>query len=70
MDRSTVTGRALLEKKPIHVHDYLKVADEFPLGAELAQIHGGRTALAIPLVLKTEAIGCLFIRRIEVLPLF
>jgi signal transduction histidine kinase len=68
MDRSTVTGRALLEKKTIHVHDYLEVAEEFPLGAELALKHGGRTALAIPLVLKTEAIGCLFIRRIEVRP--
>jgi signal transduction histidine kinase/putative methionine-R-sulfoxide reductase with GAF domain len=68
MDRSTVTGRALLEKKTIHVHDYLKAAEEFPLGAELARKHGGRTALAIPLVLKTEAIGCLFIRRIEVRP--
>jgi signal transduction histidine kinase len=68
MDRSTVTGRALLDKRTIHVHDYLEVAEQFPLGAELARKHGGRTALAIPLVLKTEAIGCLFIRRIEVRP--
>src|SRR5262245_12608567 len=66
MDRSTVTGRALLDKRTIHVHDYLEVAEQFPLGAELARKHGGRTALAIPLALKTEAIGCLFIRRIEV----
>src|SRR5215831_7104197 len=68
MDRSTVTGRALLDKRTIHVHDYLEVAEQFPLGAELARKHGGRTALAIPLALKTEAIGCLFIRRIEVRP--
>jgi signal transduction histidine kinase len=68
LEVGTLSGRAVLAREPVHVHDYAAAAEEFPLGSELAQKHGNRTALGIPLLLENVAIGCLFLRRIEVLP--
>jgi len=55
-------------REPVHVHDYHAAADKFPLGSTLAQRHGTHTALGIPLLLEDDAIGCLLVRRTEVLP--
>src|SRR5262249_36361321 len=68
LDRGTVSGRTVLLREPVHVHDYLANTDKFPLGSTLAQRHGTHTALGIPLLLEDDAIGCLLVRRTEVLP--
>jgi signal transduction histidine kinase len=41
---------------------------EFPLGRELALRLNQRTVLGLPLLRKGEAIGCLFLRRTQVMP--
>jgi signal transduction histidine kinase len=62
-----VTGRAVLAREPVHVHD-LQASTEFPEGAEMALRQGHRTTLAIPLLRENEAIGAITIRRTEVRP--
>ena len=66
--RAWITGRAVLEGQPIHVHDFAAVRDEFPEGYELHRRQGHRTGLAIPLMQRGEAIGAFMIRRKEVYP--
>ena len=63
-----VTGRAVLAREPVHVHDLQASAQEFPEGAEMALRQGHRTTLAIPLIRENEAIGAITIRRTEVRP--
>ena len=70
INRGSVTGRAVLERQPIHVEDLLSVAaTEFPeiLQAGLGR-EGDRTQLAVPLVREGVAIGAILIRRKEVDP--
>lgn len=63
-----VTGRAVLDRKPVHVPDLSAEADEFPDGQSMAVRMGHRTILAAPLLRQNEAIGGLVIRRTEVKP--
>jgi signal transduction histidine kinase len=66
--RGLVVGRAILERKLIHVHDLAAADPDFADSRELAISRGYRTALAVPLLREEQAIGCLFLRRIEVSP--
>ncbi|MFQ6242557.1 GAF domain-containing protein [Sinorhizobium meliloti] len=66
--RHWVTGRVVLEKKPIHVPDLTAEAEEYPEGHNMAVRMGHRTILAAPLLRQQEAIGGLVIRRTEVKP--
>src|SRR5215510_9267859 len=66
--RGWVTGRAFVDRKPVHVHDLQAAADEFPDGSGYARRFGHRTILAVPLLRENEAIGALVIRRAEVRP--
>ena len=66
--RDIVTGRAVLDRAPVHVHDLLAVGDEFATGRTMAQQLGFRTILSIPLLREDEAIGALMIRRTEMRP--
>ena len=63
-----IAGRAVLDRKPIHIHDVTIAGDDFARSRELAISRGHRTALAVPLLREEQAIGCLFLRRIEVRP--
>ncbi len=65
--KGSVAGRAILECRPIHVHDILEAANEFP---ENVSAHGTglRTLLGVPLVREGVAIGAIAIRRPEVRP--
>ena len=65
--RGWVTGRAFVDREPIHVHD-LSTSAEFPEGREMALRRGHRTILAVPLLRGEEAIGVITIRRFEVKP--
>jgi signal transduction histidine kinase len=66
--RGWVTGRAVIDRAPVHVHDLQERIQEFPDGGEMALRMGHRTTLAIPLMREKEAIGAFMIRRTEVKP--
>jgi signal transduction histidine kinase/putative methionine-R-sulfoxide reductase with GAF domain len=67
INRSSVTGRAVVEGQPVHIEDLVSVAaTEFP---EInAVVEGGRTQLAVPLMREGLAIGAILIRRTTVDP--
>jgi GAF domain-containing protein len=67
-DRGTVTGRALVDGRPIHVADLQAETVEFPEGSRFARQSGTRTLLSVPLVREGVAIGAINIRRTEVQP--
>ena len=66
--RGWVTGRSVVDRAPVHIHDLQASAQEFPEGAEMALRMGHRTILVIPLIRENEAIGAITIRRTEVRP--
>jgi GAF domain-containing protein len=63
-----VTGRAVFDRKTVHIADLQASAQEFPDGTAMARRMGHRTILAIPLTRDDEAIGAIVIRRTEVKP--
>jgi GAF domain-containing protein len=68
IERSWVSGRAFLDRAPVHIHDVQASAHDFPDGTQTALRAGYRTILAVPLLREDEAIGVLAIRRTEVKP--
>jgi signal transduction histidine kinase len=68
IERGWVTGRAVVDCAPVHVHDLHASAQEFPVGSEMALRMGHRTILVAPLLRQNEAIGAIAIRRMEVKP--
>ena len=69
INRRWVTGRAVVDKAPQHIHDLLgPEGDDFPEGRELARQQGQRTVLSVPLLQEGEAIGVISLRRVEVQP--
>src|SRR5262249_26950265 len=66
--RGLITGRAVIDRRTIHVADILAESDEYPDARMRALPLGFRTALAVPLVRAGEAVGVIFIRRVEVRP--
>ncbi len=68
----TPTGRAILERRAIHVHDIL---EELARGEyaevrtlQLQQGSGFRTVLCVPLVREASVVGAIVIRRLEPRP--
>src|SRR5262245_39846565 len=68
LTRGRVFGRAVLDRRTIHVADILAEADEYPETWNTALRLGFRTVLTVPLVHAGEAIGVILIRRAEVRP--
>ena len=68
LTRAWTNGRAVIDRKSIHVHDLQAEKEEFPDGYAMAQRMGHRTSLTVPLLRGEEAIGSLTIRRSEVRP--
>src|SRR5262249_55204540 len=68
IDRGFVSGRAFIDRTPLHIHDLQAAHDEFPDGGKAALRLGYRTVLSVPLLRQGEAIGVLAIRRNEVKP--
>ena len=67
--RGSVTGRAVIDRQIVHVHDLsTEPAAEFPEGKLLASRFGYRTVLAAPLLREGVPIGGVVIRRTEVRP--
>ena len=66
--RGTATGRAVLDRRTIHVPDLQAEVDGYPESSALARSHGSRTVLNVPLLRGAKAIGAVAIRRTEVRP--
>jgi GAF domain-containing protein/CheY-like chemotaxis protein len=68
ISRGWTAGRAVVDRRPIHVYDLAAEGAEFPEGQEMALRLGHRTILTVPLLRENEAIGSLTVRRTEVRP--
>jgi signal transduction histidine kinase len=69
IDRGRISGRAIIDRKTIHVDDNaVATQSEFPGGRNLQPVTGTRSALATPLLREGVAIGVIFVRRTEVRP--
>ena len=67
-DRGTPAGRAVIDRKTIHVPDLRAAANEYPGARTRGLTVGVRTTLAAPLLLNDSAIGSIHIRRLKVSP--
>jgi GAF domain-containing protein len=69
VSRGMVSGRAIADGKPVHVHDLLAPeGEEFPDAREFARRTNVRTVLCVPLLRENEGIGSIVLRRIAVQP--
>jgi two-component system NtrC family sensor kinase len=69
INRDSATGRAVLDKKPVHVRDLQSAeGDEFPESQGRARRLGHRAMLSVPLVREGESIGAIVLRRLEAHP--
>jgi len=69
IDRNWLTGRSVVDRVPIHVHDVLSAeGDEFPDSQRVSRHQGLRTILSVPLLRENESIGAIVLRRTEVNP--
>ncbi len=71
INRNWSSGRAVLDRKTVHVRDLLSnEGAEFPDGRQLSR-HAGtdvRSILAVPLLRENESIGAILLRRTEMQP--
>jgi signal transduction histidine kinase/DNA-binding response OmpR family regulator len=69
LNRDSVTGRAMVDRQTIHLHDLLaEPPDEYPLSRKFHKVSQQRTMLVTPLIRENEVIGAIMIRRREVNP--
>ena len=68
VSRGWVAGRAVCERRPVHVDNLAAEGGEYPDGQAMALRMGHRTTFAVPLLREGEAIGAILIRRNEVRP--
>ena len=69
INRRSIMGRAVVDRKTIHIHDVTAADDaDVPISSDLAKRYGFRTALATPLLREGQPIGAIAIRREEVRP--
>ena len=67
--RTSIGGRAFLERRTIHVEDVLPLMEsEYPDIREIQQRYGFRTVLNVPLLREGEALGVISLFRDEVRP--
>ena len=66
--RGTTSGRAVLERRAVHVTDIHAEAEQFPESRAFANELGYRTQLSVPLLREGAAIGTIVLRRIETNP--
>ena len=67
--RSSVTGRSVIDRTPVHIHDVLSdEGAEFPEGQEHSRRDGFRSILSVPMLREGESIGAIALRRIEAQP--
>ena len=67
-------GRAMVERRTIHVHDLAAAQDEYPFAVQFAKDAAGtpsiawRSVLSVPLLREGEPVGVVALRRVEVWP--
>jgi signal transduction histidine kinase/putative methionine-R-sulfoxide reductase with GAF domain len=66
--RGHVSGRIVLEQRPVHVVDLQAETEEFPEGSAFAKRLGHRTTAGVPLLSHGVAVGTIQLRRAEVKP--
>src|SRR5262249_57015942 len=64
--RGSVTGRCLMERRPIHVADLQAETEAYPEGSAVARELGHRTILAVPLLREGVPLGAINLRRDKV----
>jgi GAF domain-containing protein len=67
-NRDTVSGRAVCDRRTVHVRDLAAEDKEYPVGSKHAKRDGHRTTLATPLLREGAPVGAILIRRMEVRP--
>ncbi|MGN6720853.1 MAG: GAF domain-containing protein, partial [Candidatus Binatia bacterium] len=67
LDRDTMTGRTVVDRETIHIHDYATEADDYRRRRGLLRDEY-HTMLSTPLLREGVAIGMIGIRRLEVKP--
>jgi GAF domain-containing protein len=68
LHRGTIGGRAVIDRRLIHVEDLQAEEVEYPEGSAFAKRLGHRTTLSVPLLREGTAIGNIQLRRNEVRP--
>ena len=68
IDRHSITGRAVLERRTIQVSDLLAEASEYPASYANARRFGHRAMLVVPLLREGQPFGTIMLRREEVRP--
>ena len=72
--RDWPAGRAMVERRTIHVHDLAAAGDEYPLAFQFAKDAARargiawRSVLSVPLLREGEPVGVIALRRTEVWP--
>jgi len=66
--RTSVVGRAYLERRTIHVDDVAALDAEYPDSRTMQQRHGFRTILAVPMLREGVAVGGIGLLRQQVRP--
>src|SRR5262249_38215905 len=66
LDRTSGTGRAILERRTIHIEDAAALSDEYSTTREFQKAGGYRTYLTTPLLREGIPIGALIVARMEV----
>jgi signal transduction histidine kinase len=68
-NRRSVSGRAVADLRPVHVHDVLSdEGADFAVAREMSRRDGCHTLLSTPLLSEGKAIGAIVLRRAEVHP--
>src|SRR5205085_5832337 len=69
LDRTYVAGRAVLDRRTIHLHDYAAVPEaEYPLGRDSQRRFGIHTIMAAPMVREAAVVGTIAVLRTAVRP--
>jgi GAF domain-containing protein len=68
MTRETVTGRSIIERRAIHVHDLLEDLAHGEYAETRSLQRGIRTVLCVPLTREDSVLGAITIRRTQVDP--
>ena len=65
LSRGHPSGRAVLDRKTVHVPDLATAGDEYPEAGPIVAQTSSRAILATPLLNKGEAVGVILLRRDE-----
>jgi putative methionine-R-sulfoxide reductase with GAF domain len=68
LDRSSVAGRSVCDRRPVSVDDMQNADDEFARGRETARKGGHRSIVGVPLIREGRALGTIVVSRTEMRP--